>query len=309
MNKLSTKFVGIFILSLVWVATQAQELNCTVSVVTSQLKTRQQTDVESIRQLEAGIKNFMNNTRWTNDVYADGEKIKCNLLITLRESKTQNVFSGRAQFQVLRPVFGTTYESVIFQYVDQNFDFSFAPEDRQMIFNEQNFSSNLTSMLAFYAFVGLATHYDTFKKFGGNDFVQRAFNVVNLANVMGGPWTQSVADRRTRYWLIENLQNQQFRPYREGLYTYHRLVLDDISNNPAEKRKMVLSFIKDLQAIQTLNTISPVLNSFFDAKAIELVNLLSEATLEERNEAFKMFSEMTPDKIETFRPLTSTVTY
>lgn len=280
----------------------SQELNCTVTLNAGQIRTRQQTDQQVFVELEKGIQNFINNTRWTNDMFAQEEKIKCNLVITLLNSKAQNVFSGRAQFQVIRPVYGTSYESVVFQYVDQNFDFSFAPEERQMIFNEQTFSSNLTSMLAFYAFMGLAADYDSFRKTGGTEFIQRAFNVVTLAG--SGAWSQTTNDRRTRYWLMENYQNQQFLPFREAFYTYHRLVLDDISTNPAEKRRKVIEILKEIKNLQAITPNSPLINGFFDAKAVELVNILSEATKEERIQAFQILSELDPEKTETYRPLT-----
>lgn len=280
----------------------AQELLCTVEINTNQMQSQQTSNPQTISELKTAITNFMNNTRWTNDIFSQDERIKCNLIVNILESATQNTFSGNVQFQVIRPVYGTDYETVIFQYVDRDFAISFAPEERQMVFNEQGYTSNLTSTLAFYAMVALASDYDSFSELGGDEFVQRAFNIVNLAANTGGSWVQG-SDRRTRYWVVENLQNQQLLPYRKGFYTYHRIILDDFANNTPSKRGQILAYLKELQEIQLLNQKAILIDIFMDAKARELVNMFSEAPNAERKEAFDILSKLAPEKTELFRGL------
>src|SRR5690606_14559125 len=130
-----------------------------------------------------------------------------------------------ARFQVARPVYGTDYKSVSFQYVDQNFAFSYQPVERQMVFNEQGFTSNITSLAGFYSLLALAIDYDSFSNLGGSPFIQRLFNIVQLAQNQGAGWSQSEKSQRNRYWLVENLQNQQLARFREGFYTFHRIIL------------------------------------------------------------------------------------
>lgn len=266
------------------------------------MKSQQASNPEVIAELKTAITNFMNNTRWTNDLFGQEERIKCNLIVNILESPNQNVFSGNVQFQVIRPVYGTGYETVVFQYVDRDFAISFSPEERQMVFNEQGYTSNLTSTLAFYAMVALASDYDSFSELGGDEFVQRAFNIVNLAANTGGPWVQS-SDRRSRYWVVENLQNQQLLPYRKGFYTYHRIVLDDFANNTPSKRGQVMAYLKELQEIQLLNQKAILVDIFMDAKSRELLNMFSEAPDAERKEAFTLLSKIAPEKTEMFRGL------
>lgn len=294
------KIIGLLLLSSLSI--NAQELLCTVEINTNQMQSQQTSNPEVISELKTAITSFMNNTRWTNDIFAQEERIKCNLIVNILESPTQNIFSGNVQFQVIRPVYGTDYETVVFQYVDRNFAISFAPEERQMVFNEQGYTSNLTSTLAFYAMVALASDYDSFSKLGGDEFVQRAYNIVNLAANTGGPWVQG-SDRRSKYWIIENLQNQQLLPFREGFYTYHRIVLDDFANNTPSKRGQILAYLKELQQIQLLNQKAVLIDYFMDAKARELVNMFSEAPDAERKEAFNILSKMAPEKTELFRSL------
>jgi hypothetical protein len=282
----------------------AQELSCKVVVNSSQLKATTSGDKQIFAEIEQAIAGFMNNQRWTNDVFSEREKIKCSLLINLVNSSGQYRYSGNAQFQVIRPVYGTTYETVIFQYIDQNFTVSFAPEDRTMIFNEQSYSNILTSTLAFYSLTALTIDYDSFSKLGGNPFLERLFNVITLAGTAQGkgPWTYD-SDVRSRYWVMENLRNQQFYAYRDGFYEYHRLALDDFANNPSNSRKLILEFLNTLKVIANLKSNSIIINTFFDAKSQELINVFSEGSKQEKQEAFNIMSALDPDKTEAYRKL------
>jgi len=280
-----------------------QELNCNVTIISDQINAQQSSDKQVFVEMKTAISDFLNNKRWTNDIYSQDERIKCNLIITFTKSPQQNVFQGNAQFQVIRPVFNTTYQTLILSYVDRNFNISFSPEDRQMAFNEQTFSNNLTSILGFYSMIALTLDYDSFAKSGGNQFLARAYNIANLASSAGqGGWEQS-GDQRNRYWLVENLQNQQLIPFREGFYNYHRLVLDNFTSDPANGRRQVLEFLNSIKTMQQTKTNSVLLNSFMDAKGQELVNIFSEATKDEKQKAFQVMSSVDPSKTELYRKL------
>jgi hypothetical protein len=282
---------------------KAQEINCNVTIVSDQIQAQQNSDKQVFVDMKVAISDFMNNKRWTNDIYSQEERIKCNLIITFTKSPQQNVFQGNAQFQVIRPVFNSTYESIILSYVDRNFNVSFTPDDRQMIFNEQTFSNNLTSVLGFYSLVALTLDYDSFSKMGGNPYLVRAYNIANLASSAGqSGWEQS-GDQRNRYWLIENLQNQQLLPFRDGFYTYHRLALDNFTTDPVGGRKQTLDFLTTIKTMQQLRSNSVLLNSFMNAKNQEMVNIFSEATKDEKQKAFTLLSAVDPSKTELYRKL------
>lgn len=282
--------------------TFAQELKCDVEINTAPLKSSQNSDPQVFAELERAVVNFMNNQRWTNDIFNEKEKIKCKLTINLMSSPKQNVFQGNAQFQVIRPVYGTDYETIVFQYIDNSFNISFEPSERQMVFNEQGYSNNLTSILAFYSLMALSFDYDSFAKLGGNEFVQRAFNIVNLASSGDAGWSQD-GSSRNRFWLVENLQNQQLRRFREGFYTYHRIVLDDFGRDQEKAREEVLKFLEVVQNIMVLQTTSVLVNTFFDAKAQEIVNIFSQGSPQEKQKAFLLLSTLDPDKTEVYRKI------
>ncbi len=282
----------------------AQEIKCDVTIVSDQIQAQQISDKQVFVDMKTSISEFINNKRWTTDAYSEEERIKCNLIITFTKSPQQNVFQGNAQFQVIRPVYNATYETILLTYVDRNFNISFTPDDRQMIFNEQAFSSNLTSILGFYSLLALTVDYDSFSKLGGNPYLQRAFNVANLASTAGqNGWEQAGADPRNRYWLIENLQNQQLLPFREGMYNYHRIALDNFTTDPVGGRKQVMDMLNSIKAMQQVRTNSVLLNSFLNAKNQEMVNIFSEATKDEKQKAFQLLANLDPSKTELYRKL------
>lgn len=284
-------------------AVQAQELNCQVTINSDQLFAQQKTDFSYVNQLKGIISDFMNNRRWSNDQFTVAERINCSLNINLVKSLAQGAFEATAQIIVTRPVYGTTYETTTFSYVDRSFNFVYLPTT-PVYFRENQFSDDLTSLLGFYANVILAVDYDTFSKQGGNPFVQRAYSITNLAQQgsANGAW-QTGGDRRNRYWLIENLQNQQLIPFRDGVYTYYRQGLDVFAANPVQVRKQTLDLLSTIRTIGLQLPNSVLINSFFDAKSQELYNIMYEGTPAERKQAFELLSFLDPAKTENYRKL------
>ncbi len=282
----------------------AQEFQFTVNLNYEQLVAQQKTDPQSMNQLQTYMNDFLNNTRWTNDQFAKEEKIKCKLNVNLTRSLTQGSYEGNAQLVVSRPVYGSTYETVLFTYVDKNFTFTYLPST-QLYFNENSYTEELPYILAFYANIALIFDYDSFSKMGGSPYVQKAFNLVNLArnsspNKRG--W-DSNGDSKNRYWLIENLQSQQFTPFREGMYKYYRQGLDVATQNPAETRAKVLEFLNTIKEVNQLRPASVVVNSFFDAKSDELYRILIEGLPEQRTQAYSLLVNLDPSKTQLYQRL------
>ncbi|WP_266367140.1 type IX secretion system protein PorD [Tellurirhabdus rosea] len=278
----------------------AQELNCQVIVNTDQAKFTATTDRQVFPQMQAFMTDFLNNRRWTTDTYGPQEKINCRLQINVIEVPAPNVYRCRTQVLVTRPVYGTNYETVTLRYMDNDFSFNYNPAD-PMYFNENTYQNELTSLLAFHALVMLGYDYDTFSRQGGKPYFQRAYNILNLVPP-GGGWGQT-GDLRNRYWLIENLQNQQFIPFHDALYTYHRLAMDAFAQNPAAARQQILNVLTTVQQISQQRPNSVVINSFFDTKGEELYNILFEGTAPERQRAFGILSQLDPGKTELYRKL------
>jgi Domain of unknown function (DUF4835) len=257
----------------------AQELNCVVSVDATRLQTDQATEKSIFPNLEKAITTFINSKEWTSDDFKKNEQINCRLLITVTKSPVQNVFEATAQIVSSRPVYGTTYETLLLNFNDKNFNFRYVA-DQPMIFNDNNFTDNLTSMIAYYMYAVLALDYDSFSKLGGNSYIEKMFNVANIAQSSNELGWNKTTNTINRYWLAENLQSQQMIPFRESIYTYHRLALDTYLTNGEEARKKMLECIEIMTQINKVKPSSALFNVYFDAKNVELVNIFKEATPE-----------------------------
>lgn len=281
---------------------QAQEINCRVTISTDQIQVNEQRGATQIyTELQNVMQEFMNNRRWTNDNFAPEEKINCSLALIITKATATGDYEANARFQVTRPVFGSAYETVILNYIDRNFVFKYI-SGTPLTYNDNNYNDNLTQILAFYAYIALAYDYDSFEKMGGINAAQKALNVVNLAQNAGGGWSSS-NDIRSRYWVAENMLNQQLQSLREGFYTYHRIAMDNYATDPAASRKQITEY---------LNTIKQVIQNrpgqiwyrlFFEAKSAELLNIYGDAPLDERKKIVPLLTSLDPNNSEAYRKL------
>lgn len=278
----------------------AQELNCNVKVITEGADI---TDRRVFDDMKTTITNFMNFRRWSNDVFVPDERIACNMVITITKVPSIGNYEATVQIQSARPIYGTNYESVILNYVDKDWSFSYV-EGQNMEYNEGTFSNNLTSLLAFYALVIVGLDYDTFSKLGGKEYLQRAQNIATNAIQGGIKGWQAFDGTTNRYWLIENLLNQQMQPFREELYNYHRLGLDNMARNKEAMPTIAMETIKKIQQLQQVRPISVILNNFFNAKHQELVGIFQESSTQVKGQAVEILSRIDPLRTETYQRLT-----
>ena len=268
----------------------SQELNCSVSINYSQVQT---SDVSVFRDMKNAIEQFMNGRKWTNDVYKPHEKILCNFLITITKMPAIGSFSASVQVQSARPVFNTAYTTLLFNFADREWEFEYI-ESMPLEYNDNTFSSNLTSMLAFYAYLIIGFDYDSFSELGGTPYFQRALAVVNNAQQSGNPGWQAIGSNRNRYWIIENLNNPQMADLRKAIYTYHRLGLDTFDSNPDESRQVILNGLKDIKKVRDINPNAILVISFFDAKGKELANIFSDGNIQVRRQAYDIITAIDP---------------
>ncbi|MDR1896883.1 MAG: DUF4835 family protein [Prevotellaceae bacterium] len=278
------------------VSALAQELKCNVTINSSKI---QGTNKSVFTTLQTALNEFMNGTKWTNNAFSDEERIECSFFITINEyggSKS----SGTLQVQARRPVYGTSYQTIILNHVDDDFSFDYIEFDR-LDFDLRSFKSNLTSMMAFYAYLILGIDYDSFSLKGGSQFFDNAQMIISYAQKEGySGWNPyENANRKNRYWIIENILSSSYSYERNAYYKYHRLGLDQCADNLVEGRKQILQALSDIQrTFDSQSEIStPYLRLFFDAKSEELVNIFVGATQEEKSEAYALLT-----KIDSFNP-------
>ena len=289
--------IGCFSMSI-----KAQEINCRVSISTDQIQVNEQRGATQIyNELQNVMQEFMNNRRWSNDNFSPEEKINCSLSIILTKATATGDYEANARFQVTRPVYGTAYETVLLNYVDRNFVFKYI-SGTPLTYNDNNYNDNLTQILAFYSYMALAYDYDSFEKMGGLNFAQKALNVVNIAQTAGGGWVAS-NDIRNRYWLAENLLNQQLQSLREGFYTYHRLALDTYATDPTASRKLITDYLNTIKQVNQNRPGQVWFRLFFEAKSTELLNIYGDGTLDERKKVVPLLTSLDPSNSEAYRKL------
>lgn len=278
----------------------AQELAFTVTVNADRVQT---TERRIFQNMQSSIEQFLNNRKWTTDEFSQQEKIKGNLVITIEQMPTLGNFSATVQVQTTRPVYNTNYESLVLNFADRNWQFEYL-ESQPLEFNPNNFTNNLTSLLAFYAYVAIGLDYDTFSNLGGNPHFEQAYNVVNNAQQSPRPGWKQFESNRNRYWLAENLFiNQTMAPVREAIYRYHRHGLDKMSSDPAAAREEILTLLVNIEAAARTVPGAILIVSFMDAKSDELVNIFKAGTTEEKQKAYDLLSKIDPNNSNKYRSL------
>jgi len=269
-----------------------QELNFKVVINAEQVQT---TDRAIFLDMERAFANFLNTRKWTNDSYKNYEKIKGTLFLNITKMPSIGNFTANAQITSARPVYNTNYESVLLNFADREWEFEYT-ESLPLEYNDNAYISNLTSMLAFYAYIVLGMDYDSYAEMGGTPYFQKALTVVNNAQPSNRPGWQALGSNRNRYALIENLNNPQMAELRKNTYRYHRLALDTFDKTPDQSRTIILDVLKNLKTVWASypNTIFVV--SFFDTKANELVNIFSDGNLSVRREAYDILNSIDPKR-------------
>lgn len=287
MKKLNSLLVFILLgVSLV----SAQELRCNVSISASKI---QGANRNVFRTMQADLYEFMNNRKWTDNVYAIDERIECNIFIQLDEQLSSDEFKGSMTVQLRRPVFGSSYETTVLNIKDKDFHVRYV-EFQPLDFNENANKDNLTNLMAFYAYVILGMDYDSFSSEGGTEFFQKAQQIVNNSqNSIYTGW-KAYESERNRYWLIENLMNRSYAGFRQCIYRYHRLGLDKMYDKPAEGRAEIADALKLIQRVYRARPNVYILPVFFDAKADELVNIFSGSYPDEKNRVLAILNEVDP---------------
>lgn len=270
----------------------AQELNCKVIINADQIAT---TDQALFKDMERAIATFLNTRKWTNDSYKNYEKINCSIFLNITKMPSIGNFTANAQITVARPVFNTNYETVLLNFADRDWEFEYI-ESQPLEYNDNTFISNLTSMLAYYAYIILAFDYDSYSELGGNAYVQKALMVVNNAQGSNRPGWAALGSTRSRYSLVENMNNPQMTDMRKGFYKYHRLALDTFDKNPDQSREQVLDMLKSVKKVWTVYPNAIMVISFFDTKASELANIFSQGNISVRREAYDILNALDPKR-------------
>ncbi len=276
----------------------AQELDCQVSVIAPTINN---VEASVFEQLETAITEFMSGRRWTQDEFTLAERITCTMQITINKANSQTNFQGTIQVQSSRPIFNSDYNAPVLMVNDNDFDFTYAP-GTLLQYSQDQFRDNLTSVLAFYAYMILAMDYDTFSLEGGTNLYTQAQTVVTNAQGLSSPpagWSASDG-KQSRYALIDNILSQTFRPLRRCYYEYHRLGMDLAFDDPAAARQTMSNALIALRNVHRIRPANYNLQTFFQAKKDEVVKMFGPAEAGERARLLPVLKLIDPGNIPVY---------
>ena len=281
----------------------SQEMNCVVQVNGAQI---QSVNRQVFQTLRKQITEFINGTKWTNDIYAIEERIECTFMLTISEQYSSNEYKATLQIQSSRPSFNSSYKSPMLNIYDKEVRFKYI-EHQPLEFNENLHLDNLTSILAFYVYMIIGLDYDSFELFSGEDYYQIAQKIVNNAqgdNYATG-WKSYEGGRKNRYWFVENILNPSLRPIRESLYKFHRLGLDKMNEDVLDAKSKITDAVKLLKNANRNYPSSFYLKLFFDAKADEIVNIYSAQNTFGTSEIIGILNEVSPENSSKWQSINS----
>ncbi|MDP2423686.1 MAG: DUF4835 family protein [Bacteroidales bacterium] len=276
---------------------RSQEFMISVSVNAQQLEG---TDIQIFQNLQTSINEFINSRNWTNYNFKPDERIEGTIMITLSERLGSDEYKGRMNLILRRPVYRTNYNCIILNHVDRDLHIRYI-DQQPLDYSDGSFTSNLTSLMAFYAYIFLGFDADSYSKFGGTPYYEKAMGVVSTAqNAIEKGW-KAYESQRNRYWLIENLLNGAYSPLRESIYLYHRRGLDVMTENMELGR---LAISESLEMMRQANRQRPglyLMQLLLEAKRDEIVNIYSQANDMDKPRIVGILKEIDPANSSTYQ--------
>lgn len=281
-------------------ASYAQELNASVNVLIPQ---QVMSPPELFNTMKSTITEFLNGRKWSKDTWQTNERIQCTFQITIEQQVDNRSFKGSLQVTSSRPVYNTDYKTSVLNINDRDFEFVFQENTMIQWSNDQH-RDNLSSVLAFYANLILAMDYDSFAMEGGTDHYLLCQTIINNAQNAAEPgWRSNEKGRQNRFWLIENILSQTFKPIREFLYNYHRKGLDKLYLDQEAAIESMSAAIDALKDVHRIKPSSYNMQVLFYAKADELVNIYKPRTIDEKKDVAETCKLIDPGNISKYEKI------
>lgn len=263
------RYLGLLLLLLSF-SVKGQELSATVQVNYSQIT---DANTQIFKTLETSVTEFVNNTRFTNRNFERNERIDCVFFINITAYQS-NSFDATLQVQSSRPIFNSSYLSPVLNFNDKNFGFSYT-EFQNMVYNPESYTSNLISVISFYANIIIGMDADTYEFEGGTPYYDVALRIASAAQQSGYKgWSQQDGNQN-RYFLINDILSNTYRDFRQALYDYHRLGMDIMADNSKEGKEKIIEAINTLSKVNKARPNAFLTRVFFDAKSDEVVSIFS----------------------------------
>ena len=286
----------LFFLLLIVSKIYAQELNCSLVVNAQQTGNE---NVQVFKTLEKQLNEFVNNTTWTNKSFKPQERINCSMVITI-QNYDSDLFQGTLQIQSSRPVFNSSYSTPVYSFNDRDFTFRYL-EFQNLVFNPNQFESNLVSVLAFHIYMILGLDADSFQLHGGDDHFKQAQTILNFSQQENYKGWKVEDGNQTRFILIDNILSPTFEEFRTAMYAYHLKGLDEMSANPKKGKAQISDAIQELSAMNSRRPNSFLMRVFFDAKAQEIQDIFSDGPSVDITDLVSILTKIAPTHASKWR--------
>jgi hypothetical protein len=295
--------ISLFILFLQ--GARSQEFQANVTVLSNRISTS--VNKQIFTTLQNALFNWINGRKWTNVAFNNNEKIQCSFLLNLANATDNNTYSGQLTIQTARPIYNTSYQSPLMNYMDESFVFKYI-QYQEMDFNENRvggtdpLTANLTAVFAYYCYIILGLNFDSYGLRGGDLYYQKAQNIVNNApetNAVTG-W-KAFDGVRNRFWLVENLTNPKYNPIHDAIYNYYRMGLDQMYDHESDARNGVMSALSSLNSINNEYPNIMFLQFFFLGKGTEMANVFKQGTPDEKSRALDILSRIDVSNLTLYK--------
>ncbi len=270
---------------------QAQELDPTLTVNTSKI---QGTDKDVFNSLENAIKELLTHQVWTDYHFSGKERIQCNFNLTVNKYDAQTgKMNCELTVQSSRPVYGSTYNTTVFNFRDTEVEFNYTEQDRLEYMPGMTPDNNLTAILAYYSLLIIGLDFDTMSPNGGTDILRQVENIAAGAQSLGSGW-RSFDSQANRYAIITDYMSGTMADFRQLQYKYHRQGLDDMSANADRGRATITESLELLRKAKLAKSTSALPSLFTEIKKDELVNIYSQGINKEKQSVKELLSQINP---------------
>ncbi len=278
----------------------AQELNANIIVNSSKIAG---TDKDVFTSLQSALNDFMRQRQWTNYKFAEKERIACNFNITVNKYEAgTGAFECEMMVQSNRPVYGSTYNTTVFSFLDKNVTFNYTEQDR-LEFTESNVDNNLTAIMAFYSYLIIGLDFDTMAENGGTEILHQAENVVSNAQSLGATGWRSLDDNQNRYAIINDYMNGNLASFRKLQYAYHRKGMDEMASSVERGRTVITESMSLLEETQKAKSTSILPVLFTEIKRDELLNIYSKGQPGEKTKVAGILNAANPSFSEDWNTI------
>jgi hypothetical protein len=275
----------------------AQELNFTVKVVNPQVRSA---DPKLFVSMEQAVKELINGTKWTDDVYEQNERLTGSIQLTIDKETNPTNFVAKMTIQVNRPVYGTDITTPLITHLDAEIAITY-DQFQPLQYVKNNFQDNLSATLAYYVYVILGMDYDSFSPLGGEVYWQTAFEIFNnLPDGLKAEWKGKELDNQKRFWFVENVLSPRLKNYRQAIYEYHRLGLDMASTDMNRCKAALMQSLEHMEEAHQGYINTRAIRTFAVTKADELVEIFKAASPEQKARFVAIMTKLDPSNASKF---------